>query len=68
MGDGHIGFGGGGLLWLALIGVLIVVPFWKLLPRYGLPKWGALLAVLPLVALIYLWIMAFKNELEGQKK
>ena len=58
--------GGGNLLWLLVIGVLIVVPFWKLLPRFGISKYFALLALLPAIALVLLWIMAFKDELEGQ--
>ncbi|MCI5111825.1 MAG: hypothetical protein MRY75_14850 [Marivita sp.] len=57
--------GGGGLLWFVVIGVLIVVPFWKLLPRYGLPSWAALLTIFPLVALVFLWIMAFKDNGDG---
>ena len=55
-------FGGGGFLWVLLIGVLVVVPFWRLLPRYGLPAPVALLAIFPLVALVFLWIMAFKED------
>ena len=58
--------GGGGLLWFVVIGVLIVVPFWKLLPRYGLPSWAALLTIFPLVALVFLWIMAFKSDEAGR--
>lgn len=57
--------GGGGFLWFLVIGVLIVVPFWKLLPRYGLPSWAALLTIFPLVALVFLWIMAFKSDEAG---
>jgi uncharacterized protein (DUF983 family) len=57
--------GGGGLIWVLVIGVLIVVPFWKLLPRYGLPSWAALLTIFPLVALVFLWIMAFKDSGDG---
>ncbi|MCR9170620.1 MULTISPECIES: hypothetical protein [Marivita] len=58
--------GGGGFLWFLVIGVLIVVPFWKLLPRYGLPSWAALLTIFPLVALVFLWIMAFKSDEAGR--
>ncbi|MHA6346071.1 hypothetical protein [Roseivivax sp. CAU 1761] len=52
---------GGGLLWMLILGALVVVPFWKLLPRFGLPAWIALFAIFPLVALILLWVMAFKD-------
>ena len=48
-----------------MIGVLIVVPFWKLLPRYGISKYFSLLAVLPAIALVMLWIMAFKDDIDG---
>jgi uncharacterized protein (DUF983 family) len=58
--------GGGGFLWFLVIGVLIVVPFWKLLPRYGLPNWAALLTIFPLIALVFLWIMAFKSDEAGR--
>jgi len=54
----------GGLFWFAVIAVLVVVPFWKLLPRYGISKYFALLAVLPAIALVLLWIIAFKDDIE----
>ena len=57
--------GGGNLLWFLIIGVLIVVPFWKLLPRYGISKYFALLAIIPAISLVLLWIMAFKDDIEG---
>lgn len=60
-----MGFGGGGILWMLIVGALVVVPFWRLLPRYGIPNWLAILAVFPLVALILLWIMAFKDDADG---
>ncbi len=58
--------GGGGFLWFLIIGALVVIPFWKLLPRYGLSKYFALLAIIPAIALVLLWIMAFKEDLEGK--
>lgn len=54
--------GGGGILWIALWAVLIVVPFWKILPRHGITPWFALLAVLPVGAIILLWIVAFRDQ------
>ena len=56
--------GGGSLLWVLIIGVAIVVPFWKLLPRYGISKYFAILAILPAIALVLLWIMAFKDDID----
>jgi hypothetical protein len=53
--------GAGSLLWMLILGALVVVPFWKLLPRFGIPAWVSVFALFPLVALILLWVMAFKN-------
>ncbi|MEM6409388.1 MAG: hypothetical protein AAF700_13360 [Pseudomonadota bacterium] len=55
---------GGNLLWLLAIAGLIVIPFWKLLPRYGISPYFALLAVMPALALVLLWIIAFKDDIE----
>ena len=56
---------GGGLVWMLIVGALIVVPFWRLLPQFGIPSWVALLAIFPLVALILLWVMAFRDRMTG---
>ena len=64
---GAYGMGGGGFLMVLVIGVLIVVPFWRLLPRFGIPNWVAILAIFPLVALILLWIMAFKDQIDERR-
>lgn len=58
---------GGGFFWWIIMAVLLVVPFWKILPRHGIPQWVALLAALPLVALILLWIVAFKDDLDRSR-
>ncbi|HKL68702.1 hypothetical protein [Salibaculum sp.] len=64
---GSYGMGGGGFLMMLVIGALIVVPFWRLLPRFGIPNWVAILAIFPLVALILLWIMAFKDQIDERR-
>ena len=58
--------GGNLFFWFLIWAVLIVVPFWRLLPRYGLSKYFAVLAALPAIALVLLWIIAFKDDLEGR--
>lgn len=63
---GHGYFGGGSLLIWIIGAALIVIPFWRLLPRFGIPSWVALFSFIPFVALILLWIMAFKDELDGK--
>ena len=62
---GGYGMGGGGFLVFIIMAALVVVPFWRLLPRYGIPNWVAIFAVIPLVALILLWVIAFKDKIDG---
>jgi hypothetical protein len=64
MGGGY-GMGGGGFLFIVVMAVLVVVPFWKLLPKFGIPSWVALVSIIPLGALILLWVMAFRDKLDG---
>ena len=63
----NIGFPGGLtlLIWLLVNAGLFVVPFWRILPRSGIPNWVAIFAAIPLGALILLWVVAFKDELDG---
>jgi len=68
MGYGYgMGMGAFGLVWVAILAALVVIPFWRLLPRYGIPNWVSLVAIIPLAALILLWIMAFKDKIDGGK-
>ena len=52
---------GGGLLFWLIAAALVVVPFWKILPRAGLSPWWSLAAIFPLIALILLWVLALKR-------
>ena len=58
-------YGGGyGFLWMLIFAALLVVPFWKILSRHGIPNWVAIFAAIPLGALILLWLVAFKDDLD----
>lgn len=59
-------FGPTSLLWLVIIGALVVIPFYRLLPHYGMNKYYAFFAIVPAIALVFLWLMAFKDDIEGQ--
>lgn len=64
---GYYGYGymsGGGLFMLLIMGILLIVPFWRLLPQFGIPNWVGIFAIFPLIALILLWIMAFKDKID----
>lgn len=57
--DGYLPF-------ILMFAVAVVIPFWKLLPRYGMSPYFAVLAVMPAIALVLLWIIAFKDDVEGE--
>ena len=52
----------GGFLGFFIGGLLVVIPFWRRLPRFGLPSWVAVFAIFPPAAIILLWIMAFRGS------
>ena len=55
------GMGFGGFVAMAVVILAQVVPFWRILPRAGIPSWVALFAIFPLISLVLLWVMAFKR-------
>ena len=64
-----MGYGGagGGLLWFLILAAAVIVPFWRLLPKFGIPNWVALAALIPFGVVVLLWVMAFRDELLGGK-
>ena len=48
--------------------VLIFVPFWKLLPRFGINPYFAVMALVPPFALILLWVMAFAKKVPEERE
>jgi len=67
MGAGY-GMGGGGLIVMLIFAVLVIIPFWKLLPKFGIPNWVSLVSIIPLGALVLLWVMAFRDKLDGGRR
>jgi hypothetical protein len=44
--------------WIAILSLLQLVAFWKILGRMGYPPWLAIMASIPLVNLIVLYYIA----------
>ena len=44
--------------WIAILSLLQLVAFWKILGRMGFPPWLAIMASIPLVNLIVLYYVA----------
>jgi len=57
--------GGGGVIFMLIIAALVIIPFWKLLPQFGIPSWVSLVAIIPFGAIVLLWVMAFRDKLSG---
>lgn len=49
------------LFTLLLWAVVIIVPFWKISVKAGYSGWLALLMVVPIANIIYLYFLAFSN-------
>ncbi len=45
--------------------VALGVPLWKLLPRSGMSPYFAIMAIVPALGIVLLWIVAFKDDVEG---
>lgn len=52
---------GFGSLWMLLVGVIVVVPFWKICTKAGFPGVLSLLVLIPLVNVVFLYVLAFAD-------
>ena len=56
------GYGGGfGFIMMIIYVVVVVIPIAKILGRIGFNQWWAAVAIVPMVNLIFLWVLAFIN-------
>ncbi|MDX5364297.1 MAG: hypothetical protein LPJ91_09110 [Pseudazoarcus pumilus] len=60
--EGHM-FGNtiwaGHWLWMLLVAIAIVIPFWRICQRAGYPGWMGLLILVPMVNFLFLYFIAF---------
>ena len=57
------------LIGLIISAALLVIPFWMILPRVGISAPVALVAIIPLGAVVLLWVLALKrwpNDVVGR--
>lgn len=50
-----------GLLWMILLAVVVVIPFWRICSRAGYPGVISLLILIPLANLAFLYFLAFAD-------
>ena len=46
-------------LWLIIVGLIIVLPFWKIFTKAGFPGPLAVLMIVPLVNILMIFFLAF---------
>jgi hypothetical protein len=44
---------------LVLVPVFVIIPFWQIFKKAGMPAWFSLLLLVPMVNLIMLYVLAF---------
>ena len=49
------------IIGILMVAVLLVPPFWIILPKAGIPAQVALVAAIPLGAIILLWVLAMRQ-------
>jgi hypothetical protein len=49
--------------WLIVLvyALILIVPFWRIFPRAGMPSPLSILMGVPLVNIVLLWVLAFKR-------
>jgi hypothetical protein len=57
----HEGFAGLHLIWMIVMVILAVVPFWKICFKVGYPGWFSFLIIIPLINLLFLYFLAFSE-------
>ena len=49
----------GFVLWLVIVGLIIVLPFWKIFTKAGFPGALAILVIIPFVKILMIFFLAF---------
>ncbi|MGX5914018.1 hypothetical protein ACR0ST_04735 [Aliidiomarina sp. Khilg15.8] len=58
--DHDMGAGMGlGFLWMLVVGIIVVIPLWRICQRIGYPGPLGLLALVPIANLVLLYFIAF---------
>ncbi|MGM0480544.1 MAG: hypothetical protein ACQEQZ_01290 [Pseudomonadota bacterium] len=65
---GHEMFGGMGFLWMLVVGILLVVPTWRICQRIGYPGPIGLLILVPIANIVLLYFIAFSKWQTSQKE
>jgi hypothetical protein len=50
-----------GLILLLIAAAVLAYPFSRILPRVGLNPWWSIFAIVPVFAIVLLWVVALKD-------
>jgi hypothetical protein len=59
--DHMYGMYGVGPVYMLVLGLILIIPFWQLFSKAGYSGWWSLLMVIPLANLIALYVLAFSD-------
>jgi hypothetical protein len=51
----------GGFLTMLIVGLIIVLPFWKIFGKAGFPSWLAILMIVPVLNIVLIYFVAFSR-------
>ena len=49
------------VVWTLVMAVVVVIPFWRICSKAGYPGWLSVLILIPLVNLVFLYVLAFSE-------
>ena len=52
---------GAHVIWTLVMAVVVVIPFWRICSKAGYPGWLSVLILIPLVNLVFLYVLAFSE-------
>ena len=55
-----------GMPMLIFMAAIWVIPFWVLLPKFGLSKWISLIGIVPFLGILLLWLIAFRQPVYAE--
>jgi hypothetical protein len=57
----HFDMSSVGPVHMLVLGLLLIIPFWRLFSKAGFSGWWSLLMIVPVANLIALYVLAFSN-------
>ncbi|HVP58125.1 MAG TPA: hypothetical protein VMU02_08500 [bacterium] len=50
-----------GFVWMLIVGIIMIIPFWKIFQKAGLTPALSILMIIPLINLVMIYYLAFTD-------